>query len=164
MTEPLYENDRPRLGSLGPVRVRVPAKINLFLGVGPLRPDGYHELTTVYQALALYDEVSARRGDQLTLTMEGEGAGTLPLEPYQLISQYTLEPLLKSVAETLRSVTVRYGCEFLSFEQDSHSVTAEVSEGGRTSRIAAKYLAGCDGGTSNGKSTGTSVSSEPKVV
>ena len=30
--------------------------------------------------------------------------GTLPLEPYQLISQYTLEPLLKSVAETLPSV------------------------------------------------------------
>src|SRR5262245_37160821 len=41
--------------------------------------------------------------------------GTLPLEPYQLISQYTLEPLLKSVAETLPSVSVRYGCEFLSF-------------------------------------------------
>ena len=45
--------------------------------------------------------------------------GRLPLEPYQLISQYTLEPLLKSVAETLPSVTVRYGCEFLSFEQDA---------------------------------------------
>ena len=30
--------------------------------------------------------------------------GTLPLEPYQLISQYTLEPFLKSVAETLPSV------------------------------------------------------------
>ena len=27
--------------------------------------------------------------------------GSLPLEPYQLISQYTLEPLLKSIAETL---------------------------------------------------------------
>ena len=38
--------------------------------------------------------------------------GSLPLEPYQLISQYTLEPLLKSVAETLPSVTVRYGCEY----------------------------------------------------
>src|SRR6266436_7297029 len=35
--------------------------------------------------------------------------GTLPLEPYQLISQYTLEPLLKSVAETIPSVTVRFG-------------------------------------------------------
>src|SRR5690242_8974618 len=74
--------------------------------------------------------------------------GTRPLEPYQLISQYTLEPLLKSVAETLPSVTVRYGCEFLSFEQDERSVTAEISENGKTSRITAQYLAGCDGGTS----------------
>lgn len=74
--------------------------------------------------------------------------GTLPLEPYQLISQYTLEPLLKSVAETLPSVTVRYGCEFLEFAQDRDSVAAEVSEGGKNSKITAKYLAGCDGGTS----------------
>jgi 4-diphosphocytidyl-2-C-methyl-D-erythritol kinase len=85
MTEPLYENERARLGALGPVRARVPAKVNLFLGVGPLRPDGYHELITVYQALALYDEVSVRRGDQLTLTMEGEGAGTLPLDDSNLV-------------------------------------------------------------------------------
>jgi 2-polyprenyl-6-methoxyphenol hydroxylase-like FAD-dependent oxidoreductase len=74
--------------------------------------------------------------------------GTLPLEPYQLISQYTLEPLLKSVAEGLPSVTVRYGCEFLSFEQDETSVTAELSEGGHASKITAQYLIGCDGGTS----------------
>ncbi len=74
--------------------------------------------------------------------------GSLPLEPYQLISQYTLEPLLKSVAETLPSVTVRYGCEYLSFRQDTESVTAEVNEGGKPSTIIAKYLVGCDGGTS----------------
>ena len=35
--------------------------------------------------------------------------GTLPLEPSQLISQYTLEPLLRSVAEKIPHVTVRYG-------------------------------------------------------
>lgn len=74
--------------------------------------------------------------------------GTRPLEPYQLISQYTLEPLLKSVAESLPSVTVRYGCEFLSFTQDESSVTSEVSENGRISQITAQYLVGCDGGTS----------------
>ena len=74
--------------------------------------------------------------------------GTLPLESYQLISQYTLEPLLKSVAETLPSVTVRYGCEFLAFTQDAQSVTAEVKEGGTTSAVTAQYLVGCDGGTS----------------
>jgi 4-diphosphocytidyl-2-C-methyl-D-erythritol kinase len=85
MTEPLFEEARPRAGASGPVRVKVPAKINLHLGVGPLRRDGYHELTTVYQAVSLYDEVTARRGDQLTLTMEGEGAGSLPLDGSNLV-------------------------------------------------------------------------------
>jgi 4-diphosphocytidyl-2-C-methyl-D-erythritol kinase len=82
VTEPLNseELDRPRYGTSGSIRVRVPAKINLHLGVGPLRPDGFHELTTIYHAISLYDEISARKGDQLTLTMEGEGAGTLPLD------------------------------------------------------------------------------------
>ncbi len=76
--------------------------------------------------------------------------GTLPLEPYQLISQYTLEPLLKSVVETLPSVTVRYGCEFLEFTQDARSITAQVKPAGRgTESITAQYLIGCDGGTSN---------------
>jgi 4-diphosphocytidyl-2-C-methyl-D-erythritol kinase len=87
VTEPLNaeELDRPRLGASGPVRVRVPAKINLHLGVGAMRRDGFHELTTIYHAISLYDEVSARRGDQLTLTMEGEGAGTLALDESNLV-------------------------------------------------------------------------------
>jgi 2-polyprenyl-6-methoxyphenol hydroxylase-like FAD-dependent oxidoreductase len=75
--------------------------------------------------------------------------GTMPCEPYQLISQYTLEPLLKSVAETLPSVTVRYGCEFVSLTQDEAGVTAEVRNlNGATSKIRAAYLVGCDGGAS----------------
>ncbi|GAA2521294.1 4-(cytidine 5'-diphospho)-2-C-methyl-D-erythritol kinase [Pilimelia columellifera] len=78
------DDDRPRRPS-GPVRVRVPAKINLHLGVGPLRADGYHELTTVYHAIGLYDELTARPGDTLTLTMAGEGAGELVLDDSNLI-------------------------------------------------------------------------------
>jgi 2-polyprenyl-6-methoxyphenol hydroxylase-like FAD-dependent oxidoreductase len=75
--------------------------------------------------------------------------GTLPLEPYQLISQYTLEPLLKSVAETIPSISVRFGCEFLSLQQDAAGVTARVrSSGGGTEELRAAYLVGCDGGTS----------------
>lgn len=76
--------DEPR-GIDGPFRVRVPAKINLHLGVGPLRPDGYHELNTVYHAISLHDELTARRGDTLTLTMEGEGAGELALDDSNLV-------------------------------------------------------------------------------
>jgi 2-polyprenyl-6-methoxyphenol hydroxylase-like FAD-dependent oxidoreductase len=75
--------------------------------------------------------------------------GAMPLEPYQLISQYTLEPLLKSVAEAMPTVDVRYGCEFVSFTQDANSVTARVKRGGEVSEITAQYLAGCDGGASN---------------
>lgn len=73
--------------------------------------------------------------------------GSLPLEPYQLISQYTLEPLLKSVAET--TVSVRFGCELLSLEQDAAGVTARVrGREGDTAQLRAAYLVGCDGGTS----------------
>jgi 4-diphosphocytidyl-2-C-methyl-D-erythritol kinase len=87
LTEALQdeEYDRPRLAASGPVKVRVPAKINLYLAVGPLRPDGYHELQTVYHAISLYDELTARRGDTLALTMEGEGTGVLALDDTNLV-------------------------------------------------------------------------------
>ncbi|HTJ68870.1 MAG TPA: 4-(cytidine 5'-diphospho)-2-C-methyl-D-erythritol kinase [Actinospica sp.] len=52
------------------VTVRVPAKINLSLSVGPLRPDGYHELVTVFHAVSLYDEVIARSARGISLSVE----------------------------------------------------------------------------------------------
>ena len=39
------------------VTVKVPAKINLQLSVGPLNPDGFHEVVSVFQAVSLFDEV-----------------------------------------------------------------------------------------------------------
>ena len=41
-----------------PTVVRSHAKINLGLGVGALRPDGFHSLSTVYQTLELHDLVT----------------------------------------------------------------------------------------------------------
>src|SRR5271163_3705569 len=74
--------------------------------------------------------------------------GSAPLEPYQLISQYTLEPLLKSIAETMPAVMVRFGCEFLSLRQDGEGVTARVQSDGVTQELRARFVAGCDGGNS----------------
>jgi len=75
--------------------------------------------------------------------------GSMPLEPYQLISQYTLEPLLKSIAEGLPSVKVRYGCRLESFTQDDSVVTVSVKDAdGTGSAIGASYMVGCDGGGS----------------
>jgi 2-polyprenyl-6-methoxyphenol hydroxylase-like FAD-dependent oxidoreductase len=75
--------------------------------------------------------------------------GTRPLEPYQLISQYTLEPLLKARAEQIPGITVRYGTEFLDCQQDEAGVSAHVrAQGGAAERIRGSYLVGCDGGAS----------------
>lgn len=67
------------LGVPEPVTVRVPAKINLHLAVGPLRPDGYHDLVTVFTAISLYDEVTVTPARGLSLGIRGEGAEGLPV-------------------------------------------------------------------------------------
>ena len=54
--------------------MEAPAKINLYLGVGPLRDDGYHELATVFQALDLSDEMTALpQASGIILEMDAEG-------------------------------------------------------------------------------------------
>src|SRR5512135_1743455 len=64
------------------VTVRVPAKVNLQLSVGRVRPDGYHDLVTVFQAVGLFDDVVATPsdGDQPEVTVEGEGADAVPTD------------------------------------------------------------------------------------
>jgi 4-diphosphocytidyl-2-C-methyl-D-erythritol kinase len=57
------------------VTARAPAKVNVHLAVGPLRPDGFHDLRTVYLAVSLFDTVTARPDEGLSLTVTGEGAG-----------------------------------------------------------------------------------------
>jgi 4-diphosphocytidyl-2-C-methyl-D-erythritol kinase len=68
----------------GSVTVRVPGKVNLHLEVGDRREDGYHELTTVFHAVSLLDEVTVRNADVLSLELVGEGADTLPTDERNL--------------------------------------------------------------------------------
>ena len=73
----------------------------------------------------------------------------MALEPYQLISQYTLEPLLKTEAESLKSVEVRFAHKFIEFEQKDTSVTVRcMGSNGELLSFSADYLVGCDGGSS----------------
>ena len=68
-----------------PVTVRVPGKVNLHLAVGARRPDGYHDVTTVYQAVALYDDVIATPAESdITCTVSGEGSIDLPRDAANL--------------------------------------------------------------------------------
>ncbi|OLT09262.1 4-(cytidine 5'-diphospho)-2-C-methyl-D-erythritol kinase [Pseudonocardia sp. CNS-139] len=67
-----------------PVTVRVPAKINLHLAVGPLREDGYHDLVTVFHAVSLFDEVSVAASDAPGIEVYGEGVSEVPADETNL--------------------------------------------------------------------------------
>jgi 4-diphosphocytidyl-2-C-methyl-D-erythritol kinase len=68
----------------GSVTVRVPGKVNLYLAVGDRRDDGYHELTTVFHAVSLLDEVTVSNADVLSLELAGEGVESLPTDDRNL--------------------------------------------------------------------------------
>lgn len=52
------------------VTVRVPAKVNLQLGVGPIRDDGYHDLVNVFHAVSLFDTVTAEPARRLEIRVQ----------------------------------------------------------------------------------------------
>lgn len=61
-----------------PVTVRVPAKVNLELLVGPRRADGYHALSTVFQAVSLYDDVTVAVAPEWGVSVSGPLADGVP--------------------------------------------------------------------------------------
>jgi 4-diphosphocytidyl-2-C-methyl-D-erythritol kinase len=60
------------------VTVRVPAKVNLQLSVGPPRGDGYHDLVTVFHAVSLFDEVTVRPAERTSVAVTGQDATSVP--------------------------------------------------------------------------------------
>lgn len=67
------------------ITVRAPGKINVFFRVGALQEDGYHEVASLYQAVSLFEEVTAVKSDFFTLRFGGpiETAG-LPTDERNL--------------------------------------------------------------------------------
>jgi 4-diphosphocytidyl-2-C-methyl-D-erythritol kinase len=69
------------------VVVRVPAKVNLQLAVGPLESDGFHEVTTIFQAISLFDDVTVKHGAANTgiqLTVSGSTSNGVPIDASNL--------------------------------------------------------------------------------
>jgi 4-diphosphocytidyl-2-C-methyl-D-erythritol kinase len=53
------------------VHAKAPGKINVFLKVGSLLPDGYHDVAIAYQAVSLYEEVRAYPADDFSVAIAG---------------------------------------------------------------------------------------------
>ncbi|MDT0268324.1 4-(cytidine 5'-diphospho)-2-C-methyl-D-erythritol kinase [Streptomyces sp. DSM 44915] len=66
------------------VSVRVPAKVNVQLAVGPSRPDGFHDLANVFLAVSLYDLVTATEAAGLSVGVEGPGSEQVPTDDRNL--------------------------------------------------------------------------------
>jgi len=58
-------------------RVAAPAKVNLYLEVGPPRPDGYHDIDSLFLTVSLFDELEleATRDGEIVLEEDGISAG-----------------------------------------------------------------------------------------
>src|SRR5215469_18018450 len=123
-----------RLGISGRLRAAgLPAEVPLDVVIcaGSLaRPLDRHRYPTVAELLTTMLEVND---------------GTRPLEPPLILSQYTLEPLLREEAEATPGVSVRFGAELIDFAVASGGVTAMVRTGTRLRTVRADYLVGCDG-------------------
>ena len=50
--------------------ITAPAKVNLFLGIGGVRPDGYHDVDSIFQTLELHDTIHLTPSDELTLACD----------------------------------------------------------------------------------------------
>ena len=69
------------------VIARVPAKVNLQLAVGPLGDDGFHEVTTVFQAISLFDDVSvatAPENNGISIQITGQTSTGVPSDSSNL--------------------------------------------------------------------------------
>ncbi|MDQ4043107.1 MAG: 4-(cytidine 5'-diphospho)-2-C-methyl-D-erythritol kinase [Actinomycetota bacterium] len=86
-------------------RIRTFAKLNYALEVLGVRPDGYHEISTVFQSISLYDEVEIERvGRGFELVVEPEGTETGPPEGNTI---YRAHKLLAEIAGDELPVRVR---------------------------------------------------------
>ena len=72
------------------VTVRVPAKVNLQLSVGPKEADGYHNLVSVFQAISIFDDITIKLGEPgsgLTISVIGDQTHGVPADANNLAAK-----------------------------------------------------------------------------
>ena len=73
--------------------MRVPAKVNLQLSVGPRESDGFHNLVSVFQAISIFDEVTVSKthvGNGVTISVTGEHTHGVPEDGANLVVKAAL--------------------------------------------------------------------------
>jgi 4-diphosphocytidyl-2-C-methyl-D-erythritol kinase len=111
-----------------PIRIRSFAKINLSLAVLGRRPDGYHNIQTVFQSISLCDELEFQASDRLELRCEN-----LPDVPQK-------DNLIWKAAEMLAGiVSAKRGASIIL----NKKIPSDAGLGGGSSNAAATLLGLC---------------------
>ena len=111
------------------VTVDAPAKVNLALQVGPLRPDGYHDVTTVMLTVGLADTLVAASGEK-GITLERDPEPDFPAQR---------DLVVRAVSE-LAAATGREATLALSLEK---RIPIAAGLGGGSADAAAALVACC---------------------
>jgi 4-diphosphocytidyl-2-C-methyl-D-erythritol kinase len=112
--------------------VRVPAfaKVNLRLDVLGKRPDGYHELRTIFQTISLHDELRLRKSSKPGISLTIRGNQSLAQEPTEKNLVY------RAIAALQRELKIRDGVEIELWK----AIPAGAGLGGGSSDAAAAMV------------------------
>ncbi len=112
--------------------VRIPAfaKINLRLDILGKRPDGYHELRTIFQSISLHDDLRLRAASRPGISLTIQGNETLAKEPVERNLAY------RAVAALQEELHLRTGVEI----ELRKKIPAGAGMGGGSSDAAAALL------------------------
>lgn len=132
------EVDAAAFAGPGAVKLVAPAKVNLFLDIGPRRADGYHEAVSIMHALMLHDvlrmKLAPARGEGLTIDLTCRACeGVAPLD---------VDPENNIVTKAVRSLAHAIGRaqdETLVVNLEKH-IPAEAGLGGGSSDAAAALV------------------------
>lgn len=125
----------------GAVRVIAPAKVNLFLDIGGVRPDGYHEATSIMHALLLHDVLhmklapapeTSEGGLAVRLTSRA-CSGTVPLDVP------TEDNIITKAIRHLAQLTGRDANETVAVHVEKH-IPAQAGLGGGSADAAAALV------------------------
>ena len=112
------------------VRIPAYAKINLRLDVLGKRPDGFHELRTIFQTISLHDELRLRASRHPGISLTVEGNKSLAAEPVQKNLVY------QGIEALRRELKIRGGVEIVLKKM----IPAGRGLGGGSSDTAAALL------------------------
>lgn len=123
----------------GGLRLVAPAKVNLFLGIGARRPDGYHDALSIMHALALHDVVWMRAEPAVSLEVEVTMRAAQGLPPIEVSSEDNL------VSHALRALAREVGRtepERIVVHVEKN-IPAQAGLGGGSSDAAAALVGAC---------------------